>query len=99
MAATAVLAHGLAADMTGSVAVRPAGRRAGRGHEGSNGCNERRGEYRRGARAEQASPVSVVPAPREDEHAGLPVTEITDEDYRCVWRPCPALEEDSAPGE
>lgn len=24
------------------------------------------------------------------------ITEITDEDYRCVWRPCPVLEE---PGE
>ena len=26
--------------------------------------------------------------------ARLLITRISDEDYRCVWRPCPALEED-----
>ena len=37
-----------------------------------------------------------VPRPEAVEARGKRwgITRVSDEDYRCVWRPCPALDED-----
>lgn len=39
-----------------------------------------------------AVPPGESPPPHEPPHG--PVIVVTDDDYRCVWRPCEALEEE-----
>jgi hypothetical protein len=65
-----------------------AGKHAGNGGRG-------RGRDRKEAGGEDGSALPPV----EDERllralARVGVIVITDADYRCVWRPCPALEDD-----
>ena len=67
--------------------------RQGKSMTGSEHREVNGGESRPGPGGAQRG--SGRPGP---EGGRLQITRISDEDYRCVWRPCPALEESEGGG-